>query len=117
MSRHIVANLIEASCAGGGTFALSVPIGADADWIDDQLRRRVGELLWSDGLGPHSTVVLSLSELQGCDCNLAYNSILFVRRMKRGELIRMLAREVVVLARELRRPVEQRPNAAEGAVT
>ena len=104
----LVATLLETSLVGhGGTFAISLPENADPSWIDDELRHRVGELLAGcKGVGPQSRLLLSLHRVQAATCRMACTWLMLRNAHDHDQLLAVIARELVYIARDLDRPAE-----------
>ena len=102
----LVATLLETSLVGhGGTFAISLAENTDPSWIDGELRARATELLaGSQGAGPQSRLLLSLHHVQAATCRMVCTWLLLRDAHDRGQLSTMIARELVYLACDLKRP-------------
>lgn len=104
----LVATMLETSLVGhGGTFAISLAENADPSWIDDELRARAPELLAGcKGVGPQSRLLLSLHHVQAATCRMACTWLMLRNAHDHAQLLTMIAREIVYLARDLERPPE-----------
>lgn len=100
----LVATLLGVNSTRGGTFALMLPSDSpDPDWVDDNLRTRAPELT-SCGILRGERFTLSLNELRGCECNIAYSAFHVPTPLTADELARFIGRELLVLAGQLRQP-------------
>ena len=106
MSGTIIATMLDTSLIGhGGTFALHLPDGAEYLWIADQLQSRSAELLGDcPGVGPQTRLLLSLHRVTFATCRVATFWLMLRNRHDRAELLALIRREIVYLARDLDRP-------------
>lgn len=102
----LVATLLETSLVGhGGTFAISLPENADPSWIDAELRTRAPELLAGcKGVGPQSRLLLLLHHVQAATCRMACTWLIIRNAHDHDQLLGVIARELVYIARDLDRP-------------
>lgn len=108
----LIATLLETSLVGhGGTFAISVTENADPSWIDGELRARAPELLAGcKGVGPQSRLLLSLHNVQAATCRMACTWLMMRSAHDHAQLLAVVAREIIYLARDLDRPgVDEQP--------
>lgn len=106
----LVATLLETSMSGhGGTVAISLADNADPSWIDGELRARASELLAGcKGVGPQTRLLLSLHHVQAATCRMACTWLMLRNEHDHDQLLSLIARELVYVARDLDRPADRK---------